>query len=129
MTLPEVILWQELREDRFHGMRFRRQHPIGPYILDFCCSASRLAIEIDGLSHDNEQQSRHDEQRDRWLSQRGIRVLRIAAADVLRDETLEHVLTHIAQVAAPPPRVPRGPPPPLMRGRTHKSTMPGAPSP
>jgi very-short-patch-repair endonuclease len=101
MTLPEVILWQELRDDRFHGMRFRRQHPIGPYILDFYCSAARLAVEIDGLSHNNEQRLRHDEQRDRWLTNHGIRVLRIAAADVLRDETLEHVLTHIAQVAAP----------------------------
>lgn len=101
MTLPEVILWQELRRDRFRSLRFRRQHPTGPYILDFYCSTARLAIEIDGRLHENERQSRHDEQRDRWLANHGIRVLRIAAADVLRDGTLEHVLTHIAQVTAP----------------------------
>jgi very-short-patch-repair endonuclease len=101
MTLPELILWQELRGDRFNGLRFRRQHPIGPYILDFYCSAARLAVEIDGLSHDDEQHSRHDERRDHWLTEKNIRVLRVAAADVLRDETLEHVLVSIAQAAAP----------------------------
>src|SRR5262249_17276328 len=48
MTLPEVILWQELRRSRFKRLRFRRRHPIGPYILDFFCSSARLAVEIDG---------------------------------------------------------------------------------
>src|SRR5947207_10375074 len=68
MTLPEVILWQELRGGKLKGLQFRRQHPIGPYILDFFCPAARLAIEIDGSSHENEQQFRHDERRDRWLA-------------------------------------------------------------
>src|SRR5260370_33825496 len=49
MSLPEVVLWQALRKARFAGLRIRRQHPIGPYILDFYCPAARLAIEVDGL--------------------------------------------------------------------------------
>ncbi len=101
MTLPEVILWQELRRGRSKGLQFRRQHPIGPYILDFFCPAARLALEIDGSSHDNEQQYQHDERRDEWLAARGINVLRIAAAEVLRDENLAHVMDYIEQTAAP----------------------------
>ena len=45
MTLPEVLLWQELRGGRLNGLHFRRQHPVGPYILDFFCAAARLAVE------------------------------------------------------------------------------------
>jgi very-short-patch-repair endonuclease len=111
MTLPEVILWQELRGERFKPLRFRRQHPIGPYILDFYCSAAHLAVEIDGAAHDSEQQFQHDERRDRWLADRKIKVLRVAATDVLRDENLEYVLNHIEQMAAPSTAF-GGPPPP-----------------
>jgi len=111
MTLPEVILWQELRGTRFRQLRFRRQHPIGPYILDFYCSSARLAIEVDGSSHDHEQQARHDERRDRWLADRNIKVLRIPAREVLRDQELEHVLIQIERVAAPSTAF-GGPPPP-----------------
>jgi very-short-patch-repair endonuclease len=50
MTLPEVILWQWLRQ-RPDGLKFRRQHPTGPYVLDFFCSDARLAIEVDGEAH------------------------------------------------------------------------------
>jgi len=63
MTLPEVVLWEELRRAKLKGLQFRRQHPIGPYILDFYCSNARLAIEIDGASHDHERQAEHDERR------------------------------------------------------------------
>ncbi|HXC26532.1 MAG TPA: DUF559 domain-containing protein [Stellaceae bacterium] len=49
MSLPEVVLWQALRHGRLAGLRFRRQHPVGPYILDFFCASVRLAIEVDGL--------------------------------------------------------------------------------
>ena len=101
MTLPEVVLWQELRRGKLKGLQFRRQHPIGPYILDFYCSAARLAIEIDGSSHASDVQAKHDQRRDRWLRDKGITVVRVGAADVLRDENLESLLTYIAQVAAP----------------------------
>lgn len=100
MTLPEIVLWQALRKGRLAGLRFRRQHPIGPYILDFYCPGARLAVEIDGLAHDDAARVSHDERRDTWLAQRGVRVLRIHAADVLRDERLEGVLLGIEQSAA-----------------------------
>jgi very-short-patch-repair endonuclease len=119
MTLPEVVLWQELRGARFKRLRFRRQHPIGTYILDFYCAAARLAVEIDGSSHDHEQQVRHDERRDRWLAGENVRVLRIAARDVLRDESLEYVLTSIARAAAPSTAF--GGPPPRERGEDQEN--------
>jgi very-short-patch-repair endonuclease len=50
MSLPEIVLWQALRKARLGGLRFRRQHPIGPYIVDFYCPAARLAIEVDGFA-------------------------------------------------------------------------------
>jgi very-short-patch-repair endonuclease len=111
MTLPEVILWQRIRGGQLNGVQFRRQHPVGPYILDFFCPAAQLAVEVDGTVHESKNQAHHDERRDAWLAKDGITVLRIAAADILRDETLDHVLSHIAQMAAPSTAF-GGPPPP-----------------
>src|SRR6266581_7129311 len=75
MTPPEVIVWQGLRGNRLEGLRFRRQHPIGPYILDFFCTKSRLAVEVDGMGHNAPERVEHDERRTAWLAERGIRVL------------------------------------------------------
>jgi very-short-patch-repair endonuclease len=111
MTLPEVVLWQRIRRGGLKGVQFRRQHPIGPYILDFFCPASQLAVEIDGAAHGSVDQARHDQHRDHWLAARNIRVMRIPASDVLRDESLENVLEAIARVAAPS-TASGGPPPP-----------------
>jgi len=110
MTLPEIVLWQALRRSLL-GLRFRRQHPIGPYVLDFYCPSARLAIEIDGLAHDSTAQAQHDERRQTWLVQQGVRVVRFRATDVLRDEALEGVLQAIGQAVAPPA------PPDQVRGR------------
>lgn len=79
--------------------RIRRQHPIGPYILDFYCPAARLAIEVDGFAHDTATRAGRDERRRAWLSQRGITVLHVGAKDVLHDETLEGVLLEIENAA------------------------------
>jgi very-short-patch-repair endonuclease len=111
MSLPEVVLWQALRQGRLAGLRFRRQHPIAPYILDFYCAAARLAVEVDGLAHDAADQAQHDERRRAWLAARGVTVLRITAADVLRDEALENVLMAIEQAAAPSDALRASPPP------------------
>jgi very-short-patch-repair endonuclease len=89
MSLPEVLLWRELRK-RPAGLKFRRQHPAGPYIIDFACLQSRLAIEIDGEAHGRGRAPIHDETRDEWLADQGFRTLRIAARDVL--ENLEGVM-------------------------------------
>ena len=73
MTLPEKILWQFLRSSSLAGNRFRRQHPIGGYIADFCCIKAKLIIELDGRYHDKIQQD--DEKRDHFFRKRGFRVL------------------------------------------------------
>ena len=96
MTLPEVILWQALRRGGVAGLRFRRQHPIGAYILDFYCAALGLAIEVDGAVHDHPRQVTHDVARDAWLAERGITVLRFNASDVLSEERRQGVLATIA---------------------------------
>src|ERR1700726_3112741 len=92
MSLPEVVLWQALRKGRLAGLRFRRQHPIGPYILDFYCPAARVGIEVDGFAHDTAAVARRDEIRQAWLAERGVSVLRITARDVLQDKKLQAVL-------------------------------------
>jgi very-short-patch-repair endonuclease len=84
MSLPEGLLWQELRR-RPGGYKFRRQHPFGPYVLDFYCAAARLAIEVDGISHDMGDNPARDERRDTWLKAQGLHVIRFAADDVLGD--------------------------------------------
>jgi len=114
MTLPEVLPWEQLRGDRLNGLRFRRQHAVGSYILDFYCSAA--AVEVDGTGHEHPDQDEHDKRRDSWLAQNGVRVLRIAARDILNDEAMEGVLARIAEAAAPSTAF-GGPPPPLKRGR------------
>lgn len=85
LTLPEVLLWTALRGRRLDGLRFRRQHPIGPYILDFYCEDLRLAIEVDGSGHEHPDQALHDDRRTDWLNQRGVAVHRIAARRILED--------------------------------------------
>ncbi|EGF91871.1 hypothetical protein ABI_03030 [Asticcacaulis biprosthecium C19] len=64
---------------------FRRQHPIGPYILDFYCAKARLCVEVDGEVHEYHDKMRRDEIRDAWLMERGIHVHRIGSADLLAD--------------------------------------------
>ncbi len=84
MTLPEVMLWHWLRQ-RPEGLKFRRQHPTGPYVLDFFCSDARLAIEVDGEAHSRGERPTRDGTRDQWLRAAGIETLRIPAVDVLSD--------------------------------------------
>ncbi len=100
LTPPEARLWSCLKARSLSGTRFRRQHPIGPYILDFYCPSVRLAVEVDGALHDYPEQLAHDARRTAWLAQQGIRVLRVRATDI-RDY-LDGVLALIEQEAAPP---------------------------
>src|SRR5687768_10277809 len=79
-TPTERQLWDALRGRRLHGLRLRRQHPIGPYIVDYLCFEARLVIEIDGPIH--AEQSEYDAERDEHLSQLGYQVLRISADEV-----------------------------------------------
>ncbi|MEJ5094625.1 MULTISPECIES: endonuclease domain-containing protein [Sphingomonas] len=109
MTLPEVLLWQQLRGSQL-GVRFRRQHPVGPYIVDFFCASASLAVEVDGTAHDYGDRPARDAERDRFLSDNGIDVLRLCASDVLRD--IGSVLAAIAARVARPLHQPAAGPPP-----------------
>src|SRR5260370_26936780 len=75
-TREEKQLWRALRAGRFAGFKFRRQHPIGRYTLDFYCPVARLSIELDGFSHGLPQQIAHDIEREKFLQGRGIEELR-----------------------------------------------------
>jgi len=85
LSPPELGLWLRLRSLRSHGIRFRRQHPLGPYVLDFSCATAKLCVEIDGFSHAVDNRSARDARRDEWLAQQGVRTLRIPAIEVLKD--------------------------------------------
>jgi adenine-specific DNA-methyltransferase len=74
MTDAEALLWQLVRNRRLAGAKFRRQHPVGRFILDFYCPEKKLAIELDGGQH--AEAFAYDRSRDEWLRIRGIRVLR-----------------------------------------------------
>lgn len=78
-------VWQMVRDRRCRDQKFRREYPVPPYTVDFCCVALRLVIEVDGEHHFTDEGKRHDEQRDGFLVSQGYRVLRIPGYDVIRD--------------------------------------------
>jgi very-short-patch-repair endonuclease len=98
MTDAERRLWYHLRAHRFGAFKFKRQAPIGPYIVDFICFEHRLIVEADGGQHsDNET----DRRRDKWLCSEGYRILRFWNNDVLKRTDV--VLGEIASALAPTP--------------------------
>ena len=117
MSLPEVMLWSELR-NRPGGFKFRRQHPAGEYVLDFYCAKVKLAIEIDGRAHDSASAALRDANRSAFLKARGVATTRIPARAILED--VEPVVMRLVEicnsrseilmvplhqpVAGPPPR-------------------------
>ncbi|MGA9581996.1 MAG: endonuclease domain-containing protein [Allosphingosinicella sp.] len=113
MSLPEILLWRELRASP-GDLKFRRQHPTGPYSLDFYCGDARLAIEVDGEAHGRGDRPSRDRARDAWLARAGIDTLRIPARDVLYDleAALRGILVEaIARLPLHHPAAPGGPPP------------------
>jgi very-short-patch-repair endonuclease len=87
LTAVEARLWGKLRGGRLEGLEFRRQHPAGPYILDFYCPQLRLAIELDGSQHGEEPQQQHDLRRSAWLAARGVTELRFWNNEVTQQLT------------------------------------------
>jgi very-short-patch-repair endonuclease len=83
MSVPEVLLWQLLRLEP-DGVKIRRQHPIGAYVLDFYCAETKVAFEIDGVAHDMGDRPARDAVRDAWQRSQGIEIMCVPAADVLR---------------------------------------------
>jgi type I restriction enzyme M protein len=96
-TEAEKKLWEVLRRHKLDGLYFRRQRPVGIFILDFYCEERRLAIEVDGGVHADSQQRRYDKFRTEFLAERGIRILRFRNKDVLED--LDWVLAEINKQA------------------------------
>jgi very-short-patch-repair endonuclease len=94
MTPPERRLWKAL-QTRPKGFKFRRQHSMDPYTLDFFCCEAALAIEVDGFAHELGSNPQRDETRDEWVANEGVRTIRIAAIDV-RDN-LEGVVAMIVE--------------------------------
>ncbi|HHQ4689078.1 endonuclease domain-containing protein [Aeromonas veronii] len=92
-TQAERKLWQQLRNRRLAGLKFRRQMPIGPYVVDFICLEQGLIIEVDGSQHGTQANQMHDEARTAYLNQQGFRVIRVWNNDVL--SRMEVVLAHI----------------------------------
>ena len=97
MTRVETLLWRYLKAHHIDGLGFRRQAPMGKYVVDFVCHAGRIVVELDGASHDFEERIRRDQKRDEWLASRGYIVLRFTNRDVLSN--LEGVVTVIQETA------------------------------
>jgi very-short-patch-repair endonuclease len=98
MTPAETLLWRYLKAGRVDGLGFRRQTPIRNYIVDFLCHSAKLVVELDGASHDFEEQMKADEKRDAFFASEGFLVLRFTNAEVMSN--LEGVVETIRQAAS-----------------------------
>jgi very-short-patch-repair endonuclease len=98
MTDAEQALWARLRRRQMQGCKFRRQHPLGRYIVDFVCLERKLIVEVDGGQH--QEQAGYDDERSQWLEERGYRVLRFWNNQVLSQP--DSVLQAIYNALSPP---------------------------
>jgi very-short-patch-repair endonuclease len=103
LTKAERIIWYGLRAHRLEGASFRRQAPIGPYIVDFVSHAAKLIIEIDGGQHFDEATEARDKRRDAFLAAKGFRVIRFSNLDVTKNRAgvLETIATAVREARAP----------------------------
>jgi very-short-patch-repair endonuclease len=101
MTDAELRLWYTLRRHGLNGYKFRRQHPVGPYILDFYCPQAGLVIEVDGGQHFEPALATRDAARTRYLERTGLRVLRFTNLEVLQQT--DAVLSVILEALNPSP--------------------------
>ena len=102
-TNVEVFLWLKIKNSQL-GFKFRRQHSIGPFILDFYCPIKKLAIEIDGSQHFEDEKLKYDLKRAEYLRVHGITVLRFTNIEVLKN--IEGVVTIILNTLNAPPLTP-----------------------
>ena len=105
LTPAEATMWMYLQNSRLDGKKFRRQHSVGNYILDFYCPSEKLAIEVDGSSHDDYSAEIYDKERTGFLNSKGISVIRFENAEVFESEELicEAIKTYFKK---PPPAPP-----------------------
>ena len=101
-THAETKLWQSLRAGRLDGLKFRRQHPIGPYFADFACEALMLVVELDGGVHDDDDQVLKDEHRQQDLEAMGWSVLRFPNVEVMArlNDVLDVIRDHVKRARA-----------------------------
>jgi very-short-patch-repair endonuclease len=109
MSPPEAKLWLMLRQ-RPGGLKFRRQHPIEPFVADFFCREGKLILEVDGWAHDTASVAERDETRDAALAARGFSILRIPAEEVMKDA--DSVVSAILERVGSPLHWPSAGPPP-----------------
>jgi len=88
LTPAEATMWRYLQNSKLDGRKFRRQHSVGNYILDFYCPSEKLAIEVDGSSHDDYSAEIYDKERTDFLESKGIRMIRFDNIDVFESEEL-----------------------------------------
>jgi len=105
MTQAEQALWRAFRDRKNEGLKFRRQHPVGPFVLDFCCPTRRLVIELDGAVHND--QVEEDGARSRLLTDAGYHILRFRNEQIETD--LDQVVAAIRRAALARPEVPTMP--------------------
>jgi very-short-patch-repair endonuclease len=108
LTNAEALVWERVRDRKFRGLKFRRQHPIGTYVVDFFCDELRLVLEVDGGVHLEPEQRARDRERQAIIESLGLRVLRISNASVETD--LEGALDQVvnSQTTPLPPQWERG---------------------
>ncbi len=99
-TSLEEAVWREVRAKRLDGWKFKRQAPLGPYIVDFVCLEARLIVEVDGPLHEEVEQRNHDAVRDAYLRTAGLKVARFGGDLVLAD--LAHVVAEIRKALVSP---------------------------
>ena len=102
-TNAETLIWTALRGARLQGFKFKRQQPIGPYIVDFVCFEHTLIIEIDGGQHGDETSKDHE--RSNWLQSQGFRILRFWNNEVIerKDDVLESIIRALREYPSPQP--------------------------
>lgn len=111
MTEAETVLWYRLRAHRLQGFKFKRQKPLGPFIVDFVCMEYKVVIEVDGGQHQDH--AGYDQARDKWLRQQGFEVLRFWNNEVMGNlegvlEVIHSVLLSRALSPGPSPASGRG---------------------
>jgi very-short-patch-repair endonuclease len=109
MTETERFVWQRIRRRQLAGFKFRRQHPLGPFIVDFVCLERKLVLELDGGQH--AAQTEYDAQRTSWLAERGYRVFRVWNFEAIEewDAMAERICELLREVGGEPSSTPRTP--------------------
>ncbi|MDC0449212.1 endonuclease domain-containing protein, partial [bacterium] len=109
-TEPEIILWNQLRNKKFHNTKFKRQYSVGLYVLDFYCPRYRLAIELDGRHHESKNTKKYDKERTKQLDEVGIKVLRFRNEKVVNNlgRILEIIESYLTPFYSPSPKLGEG---------------------